>query len=834
MEYGFSFEAYALFDQMQQEGIHPNEFTLVSTLKACSGIGEIEYGWNVHSFIIQHGFEHNLFIENTLMDMYVKCNNLETALIVLNKLSKQDVLAWSIILGAYAKNQMFEETLDVFCGMQQNGLKPDPVTCILLTKACQNSESLAYGRQIHSLIIENGQELQYDVGSSVVEMYVRCNSLEDAQALFERLPKHELPIWNVIIWGYCQVGNPGKAYQMLNAMEHEHVLPNSEIFERLIRGSLMSGELDKGKEIHSYLVKLGIDSSNSIQNALIDMYTEFGFFDDALQFFNNSSELDIVAWNIVISRYSQFSLNKEAAFFFEKMQKAGFYPNQITWNALISAEVCLENAIDLFWQMQVEGVAPNDTSFVCILQKCSIYGQLNQGMEFHSYAAKFGLDACMIIENMLIDMYAKNNSLETARFIFDKLKKWDVVTWNVMIAGYTMHGHALEALKLFYRMQQNNINPNKSSFVAVLQACASIALLEHGKQIHYLITSKGFELDLHVGNALLDFYAKCGLIQDVHVFLNRLPERDGVAWSTIISGCSKCCNYPLASQCFRDMLSENIKPNASIFLALLSACSHAHRLDEACFYLRIMSLQHGVTPTLEHFMILVELFGKVGLLKEAEELLETLPWSSKPVGWMSLLGSCKKHRSVELARRCFANLMEMREKSSSSYVLLSNIFEEAGMENAVEDVVRSRKHADAWKQPAKSYIEVDNQIHEFIVGDTSHPKCEEIYSKLRTLHSELKNEEGYEPHVGLIHKGLSIKEKEMNLWAHSEKLAVAFGLLCMPEGTTIRVAKNLRVCADCHDVAKLISIRERRDIVIKDTYCIHHFKDGSCCCENFN
>eukprot|EP00250_Pteridium_aquilinum_P007629 c17301_g1_i1 orf=537-3779(-) len=831
-EHGHPLDAYDLFQQMQQEGIQLNEFTFVCLLKACSKTGDIEYGQKIHSLVIENGFESDLFVGNTLMDMYIKCDSLDIACVHMNKLLKRDVVTWSIIIGGYAERQYFFETLQAFQQMKENGAKPDHITYVCLTKACQSLEALEQGRHVHSLIIESGLESDHLVGSAVVDMYVKCENLEDAHAVFDRLSKQNVSIWDALIRGYCQFGHSRKAYQIVQLMEQEGLDVDIVTLISLVSACSCSGDLEQGKQVHCHLVEFGIQLNNAIGNSLIDMYSKCGSFEDACVLFNQLAEHDVVTWNIMIAWHAQNNHGKEAMIYFERMQEEGFIPDQVTWNAMIASQSYPGLAIEFFWQMQQVGVAPDKVTFVCILQTCCKNGSLEQGMELHKHTVMRGFDVDMLIQNTLIDLYARNDSLEAACIVFDKIRRRDAVTWNILISGHTMHGHAPESLKLYQRMPQENVDPDRATFVAVLQACSSITLLEHGKQIHDQITERGFELDLHVGNTLIDFYAKCGTMEDAHFVFNRLPERDEVTWSTLISGHSKHCDYVLASQCFRDMQDEGLKPNAGVYLSLLSACSHASLLNEGCFYFKSMQQGYGIIPTPEHYVVLIELFGKGGCLKEAEELLEILPSGSNTVGWTSLLGSCKKYGFVDLAKQCFEHLITMRSESSSGYVLMSSIYADAGMGEAAKEVAILRKRADVWKQPAKAYIEIDNQVHDFAVGDATHPRSEEIYAELGRLNTQLKHD-GYSPCVNLAQEGSSAELQEKSLWAHSEKLALAFGLLCTPEGTTIRVAKNLRVCADCHEVARSISKMERRDIIIKDTHCIHHFKDGACCCNDY-
>lgn len=235
---------------------------------------------------------------------------------------------------------------------------------------------------------------------------------------------------------------------------------------------------------------------------------------------------------------------------------------------------------------------------------------------------------------------------------------------------------------------------------------------------------------------------------------------------------------------------------------------------------------------LEHFTSMVDLFGHAEYFNEAEDLLETIPFRSNVVGWTCLLSSCRKHGNVDIGRRCFDLISATDRRNAAAYVLMAKTYADAGMRDKAGEVEASRLSLNAWKKPAKAFIEIDNQVHDFVVGDQTHPRSEDIYAKLKTL-SMLQREGRYTSQADLFRNQMFGDDREIFSAEHSEKLAIAFGLISTPKGATIRVSKNVRVCADCHIAAQIMSKVEMREIIVNDTYRIHHFKDGACSCNDY-
>lgn len=297
----------------------------------------------------------------------------------------------------------------------------------------------------------------------------------------------------------------------------------------------------------------------------------------------------------------------------------------------------------------------------------------------------------------------------------------------------------------------------------------------------------------------------------------------------MIEGFAQHSNYELALQSFVGMQQEGLKPDGVSFLCLISACSRVGLVDEGRHQFKLMTEKHGIAPKLEHYTCMVDLLGRGGHFEDAEVLLETMPFQPNIVGWIVLLGHCRTHSNVELGKRCFDHVVSIDHNNAACYVLMSNIYTHAGLSKDAYKVEELRKRANAWKKPAKAFIEIENMIHEFTVGDKSHPQSEDIYSMVERFTVQVKDE-GYLPLLESLHP--LDQDKEEALCGHCEKLAIALGLISTPTGTTIRVSKNLRMCIDCHSATKIISKIERREIIVTDAYCVHSFKDGTCSCKS--
>ncbi|CAM8933962.1 unnamed protein product [Rhodiola kirilowii] len=555
-----------------------------------------------------------------------------------------------------------------------------------------------------------------------------------------------------------------------------------------------------------------------------------------------------------------------------------------------------EDGISFFMKMRARnnGVVADGFTYFLVVQAYGKLGGLGVGKMVHTEVLKLGFDSDMFVSTVLIEMYAKSGCMRDserlfddlsvpdlvccnvmlagygrvtemglARKVFDGMRERDLVSWNTMIHGYASVGDIAaakeifdmtlerdvvswssmiaayaksrqpnEALKLFHEMQLENVMPDRITMVSVLSACGDAGALGMGKMVHEFIVRNRIGIDLKLGTALVDMYARCGDMDNSMKAFSEMKNKDVFAWSAIIMGLGNHGFAEMALDCFTKMIEEGIKPNDITFIGVLSACSHGGLVDLGRGNFKSMTDIYGLSPKVEHFGCMVDILGRAGRLQEAMDLIRAMPFPADAVVWRTLLGACRMHRNVELAEEAITNLLKLEPRSDGNYVLSANVYSQAKKWNKVSDIRRMMKNVKIQKVPGSSSIEVNNTIYEFVAGDRSNPKFSDICKMLAEVTDRLKMA-GYKPVTTAVLQDLDEHEKQNALAYHSEKLAIAYGLLTTAPGSTIRVIKNLRVCEDCHLTIKFISKIYCRKIIVRDRTRFHHFMEGSCSCKDY-
>ncbi|CAM6025997.1 unnamed protein product [Sphagnum balticum] len=590
--------------------------------------------------------------------------------------------------------------------------------------------------------------------------------------------------------------------ELFQQMQCRNVIPDSLTFVRVLNACASLRALDEGKHAHLQIIKSGCESNIYVGNSLIDMYAKCGSMEDAWRVFNRMPIRDVVSWNAMILGHKKCGQG--------------------------------QNALELFRQMQREGVQPDSVTFVGVLNACASVVELEEGRHIHEQIIQRGCESDVFVGNSLVDMYAKCGSIEDAWRVFNKMHSTcDLVSWNVMISGYVKCGQGQKALKLFQQMQKEGVQPGRVTFVAVLNACASILALEEGRCAHEQIIQRGCESDVFVGNSLIDMYAKCGSIADAENVFNKMPTRNVVSWSAMILGFVKFGQGQRALALYQEMQQEGVEPNAVTFMGVLNAsCSHAGLVHEGLHYFDSMGSVHGICAMVEHYACMVDLLGRAGHLHKAEDLIKTMPCEPNVGVWNALLGACRIHGDVEMGERVVKRVLELDPADAAGYVLLSNIYAAAGKWDLSASVQQLRKERGVKKQPGCTWIEVNNKVHTFVVDDKQHPQMVHIEAELERLSCNMKDA-GYVPDTRFALHDVDEEEKVLHLRQHSEKLAIAFGLISTSPGTPLRIFKNLRICGDCHTFTKLVSKLVGRAIIVRDANRFHHFEDGLCSCRDY-
>lgn len=434
--------------------------------------------------------------------------------------------------------------------------------------------------------------------------------------------------------------------------------------------------------------------------------------------------------------------------------------------------------------------------------------------------------------NSMIDGFMKVGNLESAVELFEKMPEKNVVSWTTVLVGFSRNNDNESALSMFDRMLEEGIRPNNFTVSAVLASCAKIGVLNVGVRIHDYVKRNGFQADRAIGTALVDMYSKCGKVELASMVFDKMKERDVETWTAMIMGWAVHGCWKEALQCFEDMNCSCIKPDEGAFLAILVACSHAGKVDKGLEFFDSMKTHYQIEPGIKHYTCIVDMYGRAGKVNEALEFLNSMPIEPDYVLWGALLSACQANKNVEIAELAAERLLRLRPLHTGSQVCLSNMYAGAGMWDDVEKVRSSLKKNSVSKAPGWSYVELEGKAYHFFAGDQSHPSWSEIYTKLEELVARAKKE-GYEPEMEWVLHDIEEEDKRGSLRYHSEKLALAFGLIKTAEEEEIRIVKNLRVCGDCHHLMKCTSRIYRKEIVLRDNKRFHRFRDGECSCGDY-
>jgi pentatricopeptide repeat protein len=553
--------------------------------------------------------------------------------------------------------------------------------------------------------------------------------------------------------------------------------------------------------IHARVVKSVNYSDGFIGDQLVFVYVKYGCAEDAQMLFDEIPNKDVVSWNSLISGF----LNR------------GF----------------IDKCLSAFFTMKFEiGIKPNEVTLLSIVSACSDMGALDVGKYIHGYALKMGMLLETKVANSLVNMYGKSGNLDAACRIFEAISIKSIVSWNSMIVIYTQNGFAEGGVSCFNLMRTAGVKPDEGTMVALLRACEDLGVGKLAEGIHGVIFSCCLNANERIATALLNLYAKLGRLNASHKVFGEMIHPDRVAWTAMLAGYAVHGFGRKAMELFEYMVKEGLEPDHVTFTHLLNACSHSGFVKEGRYYFKIMSEVHGIEPRLDHYSCMVDLLGRSGLLNDAYELIINMPMEPNSGVWGALLSACRVYGDIELGKVVAERLIALDPLDPRNYILLSNIFCVAGLWRDASKVRALMKDRSLIRNPGCSFIEHGNKMHRFVVGDRSHPLSEKIYVKLEELIGKIRKA-GFVSKTEFVLHDVEEEVKEDMINKHSEKLAIAFGLLVTNAGMPLIITKNLRICGDCHSTAKFISLVEKRAIIIRDSKRFHHFDNGLCSCGDY-
>ncbi|KAJ0967498.1 hypothetical protein J5N97_024415 [Dioscorea zingiberensis] len=444
-------------------------------------------------------------------------------------------------------------------------------------------------------------------------------------------------------------------------------------------------------------------------------------------------------------------------------------------------------------------------------------------LQLHALALKLSLSSFPFPGSALVHLYSKSRLPYDALKAFDEIPFKDEVCYGAIIIGLAQNHRFHDALSAFKSMLCSGVPSTMYSISGVLRATAAAAALEQSQVIHAHAFVSGFESELVVATALVDSYGKCGLVLDARKVFDGLSQYANViAWNALLSAYAQQGDAASTVELFDQMVAHGYAPDEFTFLAILTSLSNVGMVHKAEEWIDRMEKCYGVAPSLEHYTCLIGALVRVARLEDAERLALTMPFKPDAAVWRTLLSGSMVHNAAEIGIAAGRRLLELDQRDDSAYVILSNIYSMAGKKDEMAEMWTKMRNQGVKKEGGRSWIELQGKVHVFIAGDRKHEQMPEIYAKLVELMEDVRK------------LGGSVKDDE-NVWYHSERLAVAFGVVAgaAPEGKALRIVKNLRICGDCHEFFKFVSRAVEREIVVRDVNRYHRFESGTCTCKDF-
>ncbi|KOM46365.1 hypothetical protein LR48_Vigan07g006900 [Vigna angularis] len=810
---GDAISAFKFFSSMQRETTEftcrPNEYTFCSLVTAaCSlvdcGLALLE---QMLARIEKSSVVQDLYVGSALVSGFAKHGLIDSAKMIFERMGDRNAVTMNGLMVGLAKQHHGEEAAKIFKEMNNLVEINASSYAVLLSSLSEFSdlkEGKRKGQEVHAYLIRNALvDVWILIGNSLVNMYAKCNAIDNARSVFQFMPSKDSVSWNSMISGLDHNERFDEAVACFHKMRRNGTVPSKFSVISALSSCASLGWIMLGRQIHGEGTKYGLDLDVSVSNALLTLYAETDYMDECKRVFFLMPEYDQVSWNSFIG-------------------------------ALATSDVSVLQAIKYFLEMMQAGWKPNRVTFINILAAVSSLSLLELGRQIHALLLKYSIADDNAIENTLLAFYGKCEQIEDCEIIFSRMsERRDEVSWNSMISGYIHNGILHKAMDMVWFMMQRGQRLDGFTLATVLSACASVATLERGMEVHACAIRACLESEVVVGSALVDMYAKCGRIDYAARFFQSMPVRNIYSWNSMICGYARHGHGEKALKLFTQMKQHGQLPDHVSFVGVLSACSHVGLVDEGFKHLKSMSGVYGLAPRMEHFSCMVDLLGRAGDVNKIEEFIKSMPMDPNALIWRTILVACCRanSRTTELGRRAAKMLIQLEPQNAVNYVLLSNMHAASGKWEDVAEARLAMRNASAKKEAGCSWVTMKDGVHVFVAGDQTHPEKEKIYEKLKEIMNKMRGM-GYVPETKYALYDLELENKEELISYHSEKLAIAFVLTRQSE-LPIRIMKNLRVCGDCHTAFKYISKIVNRQIILRDSNRFHHFDDGICSCGDY-
>ncbi|XP_043723186.1 pentatricopeptide repeat-containing protein At2g13600 [Telopea speciosissima] len=621
----------------------------------------------------------DVYSYNRSVDDLTKSGHLDSAVQLFESMPARDVISWNLAIAGHARHGFPLLALDLFKAMVSQGVRESSSTFSSVLAICSNAGFHREGYQVHCKVILLGFDSNLFVGSALVNLYMSSANHCIALKLFDELPERSLATWNLVLRGLCWLGRSDELLELYQRMELDGIKPSCVTSCYLIHACGIGGYLNKGKQLHCYVIKIGLLQSNLfVANALVDLYSSCGSLIDATKSIKIIPADDIISWNSIISIYADH----------------GFFPE----------------ALEFFTRMQSWGKKPSVRSFVALLNLASRTETPQFGKQVHGYVLKLGFDhGNVYVRSALIDMYGKCGEMESSVSLFEESTERTLECCNSLMTSLLNYGATKDVIEMFGLMIDEGVELDQATFSTTLKALSSSALvsLTSCTLLHGCVIKLGFESDIVVLCSLIDAYSRCGHVELSCRVFKHIPVLNTFCFTSIIAGFARNGMGREGLETFEAMIQKDVEPDAITFLCVLTGCNYSGLVREGQLVFEAMRSVHGLCPDQRHYSCMVDLLGRAGLLEEAEELLKFATVKGDSVMWSSLLRSCKVHRNEKVGRRAAKALLELKPDDPAAYLQALSFYSELGDSDTVVRIRETLGRRKMRKDIGYSWIELN-------------------------------------------------------------------------------------------------------------------------------
>ncbi|KAE7999609.1 hypothetical protein FH972_004017 [Carpinus fangiana] len=671
-----TFESFKVFQQMILAGLQPNLVTFVSLIPSCENANSLCVGESLHACVIKHGSEDQLPVLTSLVSMYSKLGDVNSAIFLFYQMPQKNLLLWNSMVSGHVHNGQWDASLVTFREMQFAGCNPDAVSIVSILSACSKLEAVLLGQSAHAVSVRRGIDSNLNVTNALLAFYSDCHQLSSSFQLFNSMAGRNAVSWNTLISGCVNNGDVEKAAILFHRMQKEGTELDLVTLISILPIFSGSKNLGQGRALHGFSMKTGFDSDISLVNALISMYCYCGDLEAGRLLFEIMPQRSVVSWNALITGFRRYhNLQHEALILFNRMIK--------------------------------EDQRPNSVTLLNLLPLCC--NQL-QGKSIHAFAVRTGFAKETPLVSSLIFMYDRFENLNSCLLLFQMGNRGDISLWNAIMSVHVQSKNAKKAVAFFCDLLQLGLQPDKITVLSLISSCVQLNSINLTHSVLSYLIRKGFNKYMVICNALIDLYARGGHILNAKKLFDGLVEKDAISFSVMINGYGLHGDAEAALDLLSQMEVLGMRPGDVIYLTVLSACSHSALVEKGRAVFNSM-VEQGISPKMEHYACMVDLLGRIGHLNEAYDIVKGLACKPSVSMLQSLLGGCRIHGNVELGERIGEMLFEIDPENSRSYVMLYNIYAAAGRWTDADKLRSDMERRQLRKIPGFSLL-VENELQD--------------------------------------------------------------------------------------------------------------------------